>query len=72
MSRPFIDEHPHLALDPDTGLPWPEPETDEPDLDTLGFWIFDGVAEATDRCEIEPDGVCPHGHPSWLRRLGLI
>ena len=31
-----------------------------------------GLAEATDGCVIEPDGVCEHGHPSWLLELGLI
>ena len=24
------------------------------------------------KCEVEPDGQCPHGHPSWLRRYRLI
>ena len=47
-------------------------ETDEPDLDTLEEWIYDGICEATDGCTVEPDGVCPHGKPSWLLRLGLI
>jgi hypothetical protein len=28
--------------------------------------------EALDGCPVEPDGICPHGHPSWLRYLGLI
>lgn len=23
-------------------------------------------------CEVEPDGICQHGHPAWLRRYGLI
>ena len=53
---------------------WPEPTTERPDMDTLMEWaIFDGDCEATDGCcPIEPDGVCPHGHPSWLLRLGMI
>lgn len=51
---------------------WPEPETEEPDLETLQEWDFEGVCEATDGCIVEPDGICPHGHPSWLLRLGLI
>ena len=52
----------------------PEPTTEQPDMDTLMEWaIFDGDCEATDGCcPIEPDGVCPHGHPSWLLRLGMI
>lgn len=51
---------------------WPEPETDAPDDETIEFWICDGVVEATDGCTVEPDGICPHGHPSWLLRIGII
>jgi len=51
---------------------WPPIETDEPDEEQLEEWIFDGVCDATDGCTVEPDGVCPHGHPSWLLRLQLI
>jgi hypothetical protein len=59
--------------DPDPRTtPWPEPETDEPDMDTLEEWTFDSVCDATDGCTVEPDGMCEHGHPSWLLRLGLI
>lgn len=52
---------------------WPRPTTERPDLETLEEWMMDeGMCEATDGCVIEPDGICPHGHPSWLLRLGLI
>lgn len=51
---------------------WPEPTTERPDLETLEEWDFDGGCEATDGCWVEPDGVCQHGHPSWLLRLGYI
>jgi hypothetical protein len=51
---------------------FPEPETEEPTIEEMRAWMHDGVAEATDGCDIEPDGVCEHGHPSWLIRLGLI
>lgn len=51
---------------------WPEPIEDEPDDELLGLWVVDGIAEATDGCPIEPDGVCEHGYPSWLLYLGLI
>ena len=51
---------------------YPQPTTPVPDVDTLAYWMWDGVAEATDGCPIEPDGVCPHGHRSWLLELGLI
>jgi hypothetical protein len=60
-----------LARDPKRR--WPEPETDPPDIETIEAWVMDAeIPEATDGCPIEPDGVCPHGHPSWLIRLGLI
>ena len=45
----------------------PRPTTEE-----LEGWVLDGVAEATDGCTVEPDGVCPHGHSSWLLVLGFI
>jgi hypothetical protein len=51
---------------------WPRPTVEEPTMEELEEWVSDGVAEATDGCRIEPDGVCEHGHPSWLIRLGLI
>ena len=52
---------------------WPEPTVEMPDLETLEEWMFeDGGCEASDGCWVEPDGICMHGHPSWLLRLGLI
>jgi hypothetical protein len=51
---------------------WPEPQTSAPDDETIEAWIIDGVVEATDGCAVEPDGICPHGHPSWLLRIGII
>lgn len=52
---------------------WPEPTEPEPDLETIEAWfIEDGGCEATDGCWVEIDGHCPHGHPSWLLRLGLV
>ena len=52
---------------------WPEPTTDQPDLETLEEWMWEenGCA-ATDGCWTEADGTCPHGHPSWFLKLGLI
>lgn len=44
----------------------------QPSLATLKHWMMDGVAEATDGCRVEPDGVCPHGYKSWLLELYLI
>ena len=34
--------------------------------------LGDGSVEVADGCLVEPDGVCPHGHWSPLRVLGLI
>lgn len=50
---------------------WPEPTTEEPSLEQIEDWIFDSEVEATDGCIVEPDGICPHGHPSWLLYLCL-
>jgi hypothetical protein len=42
-------------------------------METIFEWLLmDGDCEATDGCLIEPDGVCPHGYPSWLIQLGMI
>ena len=51
---------------------WPEPTTDHPSDERLEEMAMDSVAEATDGCETEPDGVCEHGYPSWLLWLGFI
>ncbi len=48
------------------------PTVPEPTLEQVQFWILDGLAEATDGCEVEPDGLCPHGHKSWLLHLGYV
>ncbi len=51
---------------------WPRPTESEPDMDELMSMEMDGIVESTDGCEVEPDGMCPHGHPSWLLELGYI
>ncbi len=51
---------------------WPEPTEDEPSPEQLQAWITDSVVDATDGCQIEPDGVCEHGHPSWFLQLEII
>ena len=52
---------------------WPEPTVERPDFETLEEWLWeDGGCEATDGCFTDPDGTCPHGHPSWFLKLGLI
>ena len=53
-----------------------EPSTrpEPPDIQTLARWEAEGGCEAAcpHACWVEPDGYCPHGHPSWLIVLGLI
>lgn len=51
---------------------FPEPTTTEPDVSQLEEWCDEGICEATDGCIVEPDGTCPHGHPSWILYFGLI
>jgi len=51
---------------------YPEPTEPEPKLEQLEAWVYDSICEATDGCVVEPDGVCHHGHLSWLRYIGLI
>lgn len=43
-----------------------------PSVKTLSKWFNRGGSKATDGCWVEPDGVCPHGCPSWLLKLGYI
>ena len=51
---------------------YPEPTAPVPSLEELEEWTADCGCEATDGCWVEADGMCEHGHPSWLLRLGLI
>lgn len=53
-------------------MSYPKPIIDQPSMKELMEWSEDGGCEATDGCWVEPDGVCEHGHPSWLLYLGMI
>ena len=57
-----------------TSEPAPEPKLKPPNVETLMQWEAEGGCEAAcpHQCWIEPDGVCTHGNPSWLLKLGLI
>lgn len=45
----------------------------KPSDEEIESWIMgDENARATDDCEVEPDGTCPHGCKSWLLVLGMI
>jgi hypothetical protein len=48
------------------------PTEPEPSMAQVQEWIMDSVCDATDGCQVEPDGRCPHGHRSWLLELGLV
>ncbi len=66
-------EHKRLERTDKMKTKWPDPTTEEPDLDELEEIVLnDGACQATDGCYVEPDGVCEHGHPSWLLKLGMI
>lgn len=43
-----------------------------PSMATLERQSSNGIVAATDGCKVEPDGVCSHGHASWLLAMGLI
>ena len=66
--KPMVDQADYLARHPDCVVV----EGELPSQETLEEWMFDAGCEATDGCWVEPDGTCPHGHPSWLLALGLI
>ena len=51
---------------------YPKPTVPMPSEEELNYMAWDGVVEATDGCMVEPDGECPHGHPSWFLHLGVI
>lgn len=52
---------------------FPAPTVERPDYQQVITWLWEsGGCESTDGCWVEPDGVCPHGHPSWAIVLGLI
>lgn len=58
--------------DPRDESKWPEPTVEPPSMEELSEIVVDVVCPATDGCTVEPDGMCEHGHPSWLLRLELI
>lgn len=52
---------------------WPEPTEEQPSIiKELAYVLLDGLCHATDGCQVESDETCPHGHPSWLMRLGIV
>lgn len=49
-----------------------KPTDEVPSLEQVEQWLFDGVAEATDGCTVEPDGHCEHGHSAWTLVMGIV
>jgi len=49
-----------------------KPTMKMPSIEELERQSFDGVCEATDGCQVEPDGRCPHGHASWMLVIGIV
>ena len=54
------------------GRKWPKPTVDKPSMEEMEEMVSMCVGITTDGCAVEPDGVCEHGHPSWLVRLGFL
>ena len=43
-----------------------------PTIVELNGWMDRGICLCPDGCQVEPDGDCPHGYPSWLKILSFI
>lgn len=57
------------------GVRFPEPTVEEPtddELEEMVMGLTMAPVTATDGCEVEPDGECPHGHVSWPRYKGVM
>lgn len=60
-------------------MSYPAPTISAPAEDELADMLTDSVMntgpvgfETSDGCLTDHDGTCPHGHPTWLIRYGLI
>ena len=55
-------------------LDLPETATEDEVIKEAESYFWDGVMPACceARCRVEPDGKCPHGHPSIMIAMGLI
>ena len=54
--------------------PTVEPPAETELLQMLQDCVMDNevTVETSDGCSVESDGICEHGHPTWLVRNGLI
>lgn len=60
------EEQEKLDAEPCCGLP------DAPSWGEVKAMAWDGIAEATDGCTVEPDGECIHGCKAWPRIVGIV
>lgn len=52
---------------------WPNATMRRPSDGDVESMLWGAISNlATDGCPVEPDGMCPHDHPSWLLRLGHV
>ena len=74
--EPYDDDEDDFDLDKPydtTPLTWDGMEVYMPTYREVRAWIVrDHVCEALDGCDVEPDGHCSHGAPSYLLALGCI
>lgn len=61
-----------MRKETDKNTLWPEPVVPVLGLREFERMVLASVVTATDGCAVEPDGVCPHGYPSWLIQMGVI
>lgn len=56
---------------PTPTIPWP---SEDELVQMLQDHVMDNAVrfETSDGCEVEADGKCVHGHPTWLRRAAYI
>ena len=52
--------------------PWRRVSSPLPHPADLDEWAFQYDCPATDGCTCPVDGLCAHGHPSWLLVLGRV
>ena len=73
MTSPVSDLIHDTPRDLLTGEPYPEPTDERPTDEDVEAMLFDRACRATDGCNgVDPDGLCCHGHPSWLLRLSIL
>jgi len=70
FTRHLVKDEQRFVAPPDAVDVW---IAREPSIEELAWEVVnDGVCEAVDGCPVEPDGICPHGAPSWHLVMGII